>query len=808
MIGDFKVTGLRYKGRNKDINGNITQYKIQVSYNGTDYEDLTTGTWADDGQWKEVTFTKPVAPTNVRLFAVTSNGGFAAAVEMRLVGEELSYAKDLNDGTIVSLKECLYTLAGTANGSYSLVHGGHYYVKPSANGNAIVHTTAGFHQITLETEWDNISDANAIRIKGTDGRVSGGGYIHFRGHEDKPYWDRCTSAHEHTDGDYNQTDSFYFFSKNKDGSGNEIPGFTMVEPADIKVGNSYLIAAKKTDNNVDTWYILCPTDSNNQYEHIAQVVSRADNEIVHVHDEKTVSSTATCVKAGVKTITCTCGHVHKVTVEATGIHTWTDATCVTPKTCSVCGATEGEPLESKNAKPLMVNWRDNNRGVVSLSDCEYVLSGTEGAYSLCHDGTYYVNSAAAVNTGIPQQTSAFAGLSLTFNEGKVKIATGDTQLQVNKVASAVNLPNVHPWWHDSKATQSDSTTDFYLLRANPDSTNTNIPGYEIVTTVTAGERYLIAFKNGANEWFVMYPSTETVALAMVVESAGEFSIDYTNITLDNDLKINFAFEKAQVDGLTGCNAVIEKGNETKTIPMGEWATTGIKGDDYYYVTFDGVAAKEMADEFSVTIYNADDVAISTTHTDSIQSYAHRVLNGSYSNEYKTVVVDMLNYGAEAQEMFNYKTGNMANANLTEEQMGFATKNVSLGNELVKTGNVEYLANVKLESNIQFMMAFTGIDPETMTATVAFTNWNGQKHENVHCRFVEGGSYHYITIEETVIADGRLPITCTIKEGDKVIATITDSIASYAARAAEKNSDNADLYQALMKFSDSAYKYLK
>lgn len=51
-------------------------------------------------------------------------------------------------------------------------------------------------------------------------------------------------------------------------------------------------------------------------------------------------SEATCTEPK----TCTeCGETEG---EALG-HVWIDATCTEPKTCSVCGATEGEPLEHK-----------------------------------------------------------------------------------------------------------------------------------------------------------------------------------------------------------------------------------------------------------------------------------------------------------------------------------------------------------------------------------------------------------------------------------------------------------------------------
>jgi len=57
-----------------------------------------------------------------------------------------------------------------------------------------------------------------------------------------------------------------------------------------------------------------------------------------------VTKAPTCTAAGVKTYTCSaCGDTYTENVAALG-HTWNAATCTAPKTCSVCGATEGAAL--------------------------------------------------------------------------------------------------------------------------------------------------------------------------------------------------------------------------------------------------------------------------------------------------------------------------------------------------------------------------------------------------------------------------------------------------------------------------------
>ena len=53
---------------------------------------------------------------------------------------------------------------------------------------------------------------------------------------------------------------------------------------------------------------------------------------------------ASCTQNGKAVYTCSvCGHSYEETISATG-HSWKEATCTTPKTCTKCGATEGNAL--------------------------------------------------------------------------------------------------------------------------------------------------------------------------------------------------------------------------------------------------------------------------------------------------------------------------------------------------------------------------------------------------------------------------------------------------------------------------------
>ena len=62
----------------------------------------------------------------------------------------------------------------------------------------------------------------------------------------------------------------------------------------------------------------------------------------HTHSYTQTVTDPDCTNAGFTTHTCECGDTYKTDEVAAPGHTWVDATCAAPKTCSVCAVTEGE----------------------------------------------------------------------------------------------------------------------------------------------------------------------------------------------------------------------------------------------------------------------------------------------------------------------------------------------------------------------------------------------------------------------------------------------------------------------------------
>lgn len=290
----------------------------------------------------------------------------------------------------------------------------------------------------------------------------------------------------------------------------------------------------------------------------------------------------------------------------------------------------------------------------------------------------------------------------------------------------------------------------------------------------------------------------------------KFDFVGANMELNNSLAMNFVFANSYYSDWTGFHAEIIKENADGSeavkieIPAEDWATEG----DYFKITYNGVAAKEMTDNLYVTIYNAEGEAVSNTRTDSVSAYARRTLDHDASTkELKTVIVDMLNYGAAAQDYFDYAEQKPATYVLTEDEKLLASAEVEVSNSRVKGTNC-LGGNVALESNIQLNLAFRGMT-EDMTAKATFIDARG-KECTANGEVELNSGYGIVHINALAVADYNSLVEVTVYNADgTVYSTASDSVASYVARNNADTGAKAELKtlcKVLAQFAESARAY--
>ena len=260
---------------------------------------------------------------------------------------------------------------------------------------------------------------------------------------------------------------------------------------------------------------------------------------------------------------------------------------------------------------------------------------------------------------------------------------------------------------------------------------------------------------------------------------------------------------------------------------------------YYEALYDGIGAKEMGDNVFLAIYDEGGRQVTMLEKTSVQTELEKILNKATSTSnpevLKVLAVDMLNYGAAAQEYFHYDEEHLVTANLTAEQQALASDKLAVdaqGLAELKKDYVSAAATVAkspyLENAIEVHLEYLKSD-STYGAGVAqahhaiaeYTTHDGVvvtgKELPVTDSYVTGTSMPSMNVVLNFLAaaDVRTPITVNLCDaaGNEIAGTeIVYTISTYAASSTALGNgyDEANeldvLVMRMMQYGDSAYAY--
>ncbi len=294
------------------------------------------------------------------------------------------------------------------------------------------------------------------------------------------------------------------------------------------------------------------------------------------------------------------------------------------------------------------------------------------------------------------------------------------------------------------------------------------------------------------------------------EAPKEYIIYGSRMTLGNTLEIDFSIVPRLVEDTD--RIVINQMRADGKIVTVEKTVAEIKNvvvDGFYEATI-GVAAKEMADSVEITVYDASG-KVKDSYTESVRGYAMKVLKNTNDSKLKTVVVDMLNYGAKAQEYFKYNVTDFANNQLTEEQKKFASDEAELDDNY-QGSETSLGSSLMLKSNITLTSYFKKpADINGMYATVEYTNHNDKNKEFTidSSEFDTQYSSQLIGIETStlVVADISQIVSINVYNADGTLyGSAKDSIESYIAYARTADTEEVSIANELAKFALASYNY--
>jgi len=312
----------------------------------------------------------------------------------------------------------------------------------------------------------------------------------------------------------------------------------------------------------------------------------------------------------------------------------------------------------------------------------------------------------------------------------------------------------------------------------------------------------------------------------------------TRIVLGDSLDMQFAFKATLLSKAEGNYVTVSKTfadaatNPDRANYKGfdytpdQWETISVYGTQYYVVTFPDISGKEMCDTITLT-FNGQDIT-NGGHTDTVRDYVLRILNtGSYGDANNKMLVDLLYYGAAAQTYYGYGTGDLANAGL--ESYTHTTTVPTIENNSTFEVNSDYVhpkditiakattfSRLELTNGFYLHATFNGLH-KNMTAVATF---DGSTYP---LRFGTDGKSVYFTTQEVLpmsMADARTEVVIKVYDGETLVCTIADSVASYVARVingtqketglvdAEDFANLKALLQRIVMFSDSVKQYVE
>ncbi len=280
----------------------------------------------------------------------------------------------------------------------------------------------------------------------------------------------------------------------------------------------------------------------------------------------------------------------------------------------------------------------------------------------------------------------------------------------------------------------------------------------------------------------------------------------TQMVLGASLDMRFALPKAYFTNITSITI------NGETYSKGRFTAVGNNISDYCYVICSGIAAKDMGKEFTFVIHYADGSS-SPAYTESIQSYAERMLsNTEYLEKYptaKTMFVDMLNYGAAADQYFNGIADSTINDGVAD-LTGTADKILSdtVGD---LSGNTVQAA-LRLGSTIELLFKFEGVT-DAAYARVDFDSHWGENYGQIYRvdNLTMDNDAIVVAVDRLLVADASQPVTVQLYDKDGgVLKTVTGSIQDYLQRIYSTEEDGSalkNLCVEIMRFSKSTYDFL-
>ena len=307
--------------------------------------------------------------------------------------------------------------------------------------------------------------------------------------------------------------------------------------------------------------------------------------------------------------------------------------------------------------------------------------------------------------------------------------------------------------------------------------------------------------------------------SIVDESAPSTSEDLkfsgASLTLQDNLTVNYKVNKTEFDGNGYINPYVEFVMNDKSTVVTKYDVI----DDKYVFDFSDIAPNLANDTIKATLYAEKDgeTYFSETRNYSIAEYCYNMLGKYNTDEYaelRTLLVDLLNYGAASQNYTTYKTDSLVNSELTESQLLWGTAdtpslNTVLSKEYAVIDHPSVIwkgAGLNLQDSVNMRFKIETDNIEDLSVKV--TTDDGQQWIIYSDTFEVTDGGYYIFFDGLNVGQMCETVYLTVYDNNEVVSnTIRYSIESYAYSKQNSTIEHlSDLVKAMMRYGDSAKIY--
>ena len=352
------------------------------------------------------------------------------------------------------------------------------------------------------------------------------------------------------------------------------------------------------------------------------------------------------------------------------------------------------------------------------------------------------------------------------------------------------------------ASELDSNGYYYFSKSLVESLPNIDASYDVVITDS---------KNRVNVSGVPLPLTYRTSTAEVPE----LKFYGASLTLEDSLTVNYKVNKSLIEANGFEKPYVKFTLNGKETIVTDYEVVGT----HYVFDFSDIAPNQMNDTIEAVLCAEYDGKEYTSEivSYSVSEYCYNMLEKCAKDEdatLRTLLVDLLNYGAESQVYTSYKTDHLVNAALTETQKAWGT---FVNPELESATNTAYaeIANptvlwkgVSLNLKDSVAMRFRIGTDSVENLSVHIVSETGKEWNISGDTFAKAENGYYIFFDGLDASQMREGVYLTVYEGETAVSnTLSYSIESYAC--AKKESGDANLVAlvyAMMKYGDAANAY--